>query len=130
VKWFSGILIIIHLIASCGIQLEVHQCGRQKTYSWLGISFGKTCRCDHRNEKHTNKCCKEKKIEIKGKKEPNRIVKSFYARSISDAAFPDPVPFYTTHFIPFHNHDLTISLPERPPECSPPLYLRYQVFRI
>lgn len=64
----SIFLIIAHFISITGLYANIHECGGDLSYSFYGISCTDGCTCDHEDEEHKkDDCCKDKKIQIKGK---------------------------------------------------------------
>ncbi len=64
-KLSSIILIFIYLITISGASLSIHHCMGRTSFTLLGITINKTCKCTHQSEKHSSKCCDNKKVVIK-----------------------------------------------------------------
>ena len=62
---FAIVLILTHLFSTVGFSMDVHVCGRKKGYSIYGIEINGHCGCNHKNVKHANNCCKNKKTHEK-----------------------------------------------------------------
>lgn len=120
-------LMIAHFISVIGLYVNIHECGGSLSYSFYGISCNDCCACDHEDEAHLgSKCCKDKKVEIKGKAD-NATRKYYVTDEIVAVLFCSPV----VSFFPY-----TERLPDavepgpRPFYYPPPLYLLYRNIRV
>lgn len=110
--------------------MDIHHCGGKESYKVFGIDFNKHCNCNHADEGHTNKCCHDKKVEIKGEKKDKISAKTVAAKcSIKEVLFFNQPHTTTPKRVVFFVHHSPLK-PEHPPGYSPPVYLRGGAFLI
>ncbi len=64
-KKITSILIaFIYLATVAGVTLSLHHCQGNTSYTLLGITFNKTCKCPHANAMHVPKCCNNKTLVL------------------------------------------------------------------
>lgn len=128
IRTFVILLALIHLFSTAGFSLNVHYCGYQKSYSLFGIELGKSCTCNHQDDKHGKSCCKDEKIEVTAKK------KEFVSSKI--IALKKLPSFDLAPLLKFSREPLFLETETitffigHPPNHSPPLHILNGVFRI
>lgn len=127
-KITACILLLTHVFSAMGMQVDIHYCGKNKTYSAFGLNMGKQCACKHKDQTSRDKCCKEKKVEIKSnqKESLNRSAWVFKVNQTEPAAVCVPV-YRAVHA--FECPPLPL-VPEHPPDAATPVYLLNSVFLI
>lgn len=127
---FALILIFSHLFSTVGFSMEVHECGSHKSYCLYGISIGRLCKCDHKDIKHSDDCCKDKKTVIKAEHSDKQINKVFIAKQlIQDFEIDIPIEFNNRNVVLNGRNSPSFGT-KHPPNHSPPLYILYNVFLI
>ncbi len=124
--FLSIYLILSHLFSTVGLNLDVHICNGERSFSIFSIPVGSTCGCDHSLESVKKKCCENKKLEVKSQKNESTTCSHFLIKqSLSTADFQkSPFEFTIRQFVS-DNNSLIYNL-EDPPDHSPPLFILYR----
>ncbi len=86
-KFATIILTIIFCISATGLSIAVHNCGGSESFSFLGVEFGKECKCDHSEKEHENVCCKDHVVFIKNVDSEKVAKKIYYSQKLTFIAF-------------------------------------------
>lgn len=126
---FLGLLVLLHLVSTAGFSIDIHECGKNKEYSYLGFSIGESCKCNHSKAIHKKRCCHEKKVTIKADKQDKINKNEIVFKSVFTAIDCKPIElrFNNTQYF---SSDLKYYQLEFPPTHSPPIYILHGVFRI
>lgn len=125
----SFILIYTYLFSTIGFSMQVHECGNKKEYSFYGVQLHTHCKCKHKNNAHSKKCCSDKKTIVKSEKKDCQISKINVVTTNSNFAF---ISLFTStnNEIDKTTKTATIYRVKQPPNYSSPLYILYSVYRI
>ena len=126
-KLFLSIyLILSHLFSTVGLNIDVHSCAGERSFSLLSVPFGSVCSCNHSLESSKKKCCENKKLEVKSQRNEfitcNHVIiqQPVQAVDIQRSSFTLSIKKFVSE-----PNALVLSV-EDPPDYSPPLFIRYQ----
>ncbi len=112
---FSLMLSSYFIFGQIGVELTLHHCMGQTSYTILGIEFHQTCTCDHDTDGGTDHCCHSEKIALKVKTDEPVPV---------SLLFVSPPSYLLALIVPFENINessfVTSRFSIRYPEKSPP----------
>ncbi len=130
-KLFVSIFLILsHLFSTVGFSMEIHECGREKSYSFFGFHISSACQCNHESKDHKKDCCRDKKTIVKGELKEKITAKVILTRSTTELNVAENKTTCIQKNTPCNSKSLLPHGTEYPPGYSPPLYLLYNVFLI
>lgn len=120
-----------YLVTITGMSLSIHHCQGKTSLTFLGVTINKTCKCTHSDNKHSSKCCKNKKIVVEKNNTDNYSPKESIEVKLVSSLFID-INYCSFHFLPnveiFNFRPLEVKAP--PDVSSKPLYLLNRVILI
>lgn len=124
------LLTFIYLVTIVGMSVSVHHCQGKTSFTFLGLTINKTCKCKHTDVEHSTKCCNNKKLVIKNNSDNFSPKESIEVKLVSSQFIDINYPCF--HFIV--NNDVfnfTSYNIKAPPDISfSPLYLVNRVILI
>lgn len=123
-KILAILLLCVHIVTQAGTVLQVHYC--MGDFASVTIGQESHSRCSYCGMK-SKSCCHDDVIVIKSD------AQAFASTFVSD--FNPPSALYQSNFgfpsrFPVLQHDFEVTQVSDPSPGSPPLYLKYRVFRI
>lgn len=128
-NFISIFLIVTHLFSSIGLNVSVHQCGDETSYSFFGIGFSH-CECEHSSEDHEEDCCSDKKIELKSNADFKHIEKILLKERSSSYALIPVISYFLHSQALFKTTIKKHYQRAYPSNFSPPRYILFRNFRV
>jgi len=126
-KLFLSIyLILSHLFSTVGLNIDVHSCGGERSFSLLSVPFGQACGCNHALESSKKKCCENKKLEVKSQRNESITCNHISIKQPLQAGNKEQLPFDLTIRKFRSDSKVFVIHLEDPPDHAPPLFIRYQ----
>lgn len=128
-KVSSLLIMFVYLVSISGTSVSIHHCQGKTSYSFLGLTINKTCKCTHQDTKHSSRCCNNKKLIVKdaGDKFGPKTCLEF--KLLVDP-FKKP-EFLEVSFEKTDNPVIALYNIEAPPDISSlPLYIKNRVILI
>jgi hypothetical protein len=120
---FSLVLSTYFIFGQIGVELSLHHCMGQTSYTLFGIEFHQTCTCDHDINGGMDHCCHSEKVTLKVKTDdPVQTPSSFL--SIPLYSLMAVLPFEMDDNSGISEYNSLFSYPEKaPPGKYTPIFI-------
>ncbi|NUQ24560.1 MAG: hypothetical protein HUU34_11460 [Saprospiraceae bacterium] len=128
-KLTIGLLAGMALLMQTGIRVDIHHCGDESAYRFLGLHFGLHCACPDSHHDTPNNCCDDDEVFVKANTTHwlSTSVFTFFEKINAIAALPPIVERLWA--LPVVDTDPPSQSGHGPPGFSAFLFLLHCVFR-